>query len=203
MYNYFSKKIVNMLISRNYIPSESGEMYEYCFVLVLSTVTSVLSIILISILTKTVLPSVIILISFLACRMCCGGYHAKNHLLCYITTLVNHLCCLGLYLLFLKHSEILFILVINAFSLFSLFFFAPAENSNNPMSDSQRRHHVIQCRVIAVLSAVLCVLEIYFPPIQSRFFCASVGIFSASLSMIVSLIINNSKGGEKIEKDTD
>ena len=27
MYNYFSKKIVNMLISRNYIPNESGEMY--------------------------------------------------------------------------------------------------------------------------------------------------------------------------------
>lgn len=201
MYKYISKKIVNMLISRNYISNESSELYEYCFVLVLSTVTSVLSIILIAVLTKTVLPSVIILISFLACRMCCGGYHARNHLLCYITTLLNHLCCLGLYILFLRHNNILIILGINSFSLCSLFFFAPAENSNNPMSDNQRKHHVIQCRVIAVLTVILSLFEIYFLSLQNPLFCASIGIFSASLSMIVSLIINKTEGGEKNEKD--
>ena len=201
MYKYISKKIVNMLISRNYISNESSELYEYCFVLVLSTVTSVLSIILIAVLTKTVLPSVIILISFLACRMCCGGYHARNHLLCYITTLLNHLCCLGLYILFLRHNNILFLLGINSFSLCSLFFFAPAENSNNPMSDNQRKHHVIQCRVIAVLTVILSLFEIYFLSLQNPLFCASIGIFSASLSMIVSLIINKTEGGEKNEKD--
>lgn len=190
-----------MLISRNYISNESSELYEYCFVLVLSTVTSVLSIILIAVLTKTVLPSVIILISFLACRMCCGGYHARNHLLCYITTLLNHLCCLGLYILFLRHNNILIILGINSFSLCSLFFFAPAENSNNPMSDNQRKHHVIQCRVIAVLTVILSLFEIYFLSLQNPLFCASIGIFSASLSMIVSLIINKTEGGEKNEKD--
>lgn len=190
-----------MLISRNYISNESSELYEYCFVLVLSTVTSVLSIILIAVLTKTVLPSVIILISFLACRMCCGGYHARNHLLCYITTLLNHLCCLGLYILFLRHNNILFLLGINSFSLCSLFFFAPAENSNNPMSDNQRKHHVIQCRVIAVLTFILSLFEIYFLSLQNPLFCASIGIFSASLSMIVSLIINKTEGGEKNEKD--
>lgn len=190
-----------MLISRNYISNESSELYEYCFVLVLSTVTSVLSIILIAVLTKTVLPSVIILISFLACRMCCGGYHARNHLLCYITTLLNHLCCLGLYILFLRYNNILIILGINSFSLCSLFFFAPAENSNNPMSDNQRKHHVIQCRVIAVLTVILSLFEIYFLSLQNPLFCASIGIFSASLSMIVSLIINKTEGGEKNEKD--
>ena len=190
-----------MLISRNYISNESSELYEYCFVLVLSTVTSVLSIILIAVLTKTVLPSVIILISFLACRMCCGGYHARNHLLCYITTLLNHLCCLGLYILFLRHNNILFLLGINSFSLCSLFFFAPSENSNNPMSDNQRKHHVIQCRVIAVLTVILSLFEIYFLSLQNPLFCASIGIFSASLSMIVSLIINKTEGGEKNEKD--
>ena len=190
-----------MLIFRNYISNESSELYEYCFVLVLSTVTSVLSIILIAVLTKTVLPSVIILISFLACRMCCGGYHARNHLLCYITTLLNHLCCLGLYILFLRHNNILIILGINSFSLCSLFFFAPTENSNNPMSDNQRKHHVIQCRVIAVLTVILSLFEIYFLSLQNPLFCASIGIFSASLSMIVSLIINKTEGGEKNEKD--
>lgn len=190
-----------MLISRNYISNESSELYEYCFVLVLSTVTSVLSIILIAVLTKTVLPSVIILISFLACRMCCGGYHARNHLLCYITTLLNHLCCLGLYILFLRHNNILIILGINSFSLCSLFFFAPTENSNNPMSDNQRKHHVIQCRVIAVLTVILSLFEIYFLSLQNPLFCTSIGIFSASLSMIVSLIINKTEGGEKNEKD--
>lgn len=188
MYNFFSKKIVNKLVENNLIKSEEAELYEYCFILLISTLTSILSLLIIAVFTNTLFYSSIILLSFLVCRLCCGGYHANHHLTCYIITILNHISCLFLLLHFCKTYNPYLIGCINLISFLLLFLFSPIENKNNPLSDKQKTFHKIQCRLIAIINIIISFIPIYIPNSQLGICSFSIGVFSASFSMIISLI---------------
>lgn len=199
MYKIFSEKIVRKLIENEIIKKEEAKMYEYCFVLLISTLASIFSIGIIAILTNTLVSSSVILLSFLICRMCCGGYHASNHLSCYILTILNHIVCLVLLSYFSETRIPSFIGYLNIFSFVLLFLFSPVENKNNPLSAKEIIFHKFQCRIIAIVTIISSFIPIYYPKTQLVFASLSIGVFSATFSMLLSFIKDglntNFKGG--------
>lgn len=188
MYDFLSKKIVNKLVTNNFINPEEATTYKYCFVLLISTIVSISSIFLISIISGNLFHSCLILISFLICRMCCGGYHAKHHFTCYLITISNHIACLLLFSCFCKYFKYDFLHYFNAFSFILLFLFSPIENKNNPLSINQKKAHKFQCKIIATIILLVSFMPICNTNYQLIVYSFSIGIFSASFSVFLSLL---------------
>lgn len=189
MYKFFSKRIVKYLNKEKLINDIDLDLYEYCFELLVSTVISILSIALLSLALGEFLSSMAFLCSFILTRFCCGGYHAKSHLTCFLTTLTNYFFFI-VTLIFITKYSYKPILISNLFSLVLLAFFAPSENEHNPLSQAEKRMHKYKSVFVALCISVIGLVganthyEVLFKIICST----SIGLFSATLSMICGQI---------------
>ena len=188
MYKFVSKKIVKILIQEKKVDNKDRDMYEYCFELLVSTIVSILSILILSLFLGEFLSSSIFLGSFILTRLCSGGYHAKSHLTCLFTTMLNYSFFL-IALLTLSKININFINISNVFSLVLLALFSPAENEYNPLSKTEKKKHKRNSVFVATIICTISFLVNFSCPNMFKFVCgASIGLLSAALSMMLGRI---------------
>ncbi len=188
MYKFASKRIVKQLIQEKKINNEDVDLYEYCFELLISTIISLSAILILSLILGEFVSSVIFLGSFILVRLFCGGYHAKSHLSCFFTTMINYFFFL-IALMTLNKINNNIINISNIFSLALLILLAPAENEYNPLSSNEKRKHKRNSAFVATIICTISFLVNFYCPNIFRFVCsASIGLLSATLSMILGRI---------------
>lgn len=188
VYKFISRKVIEDLIQEKKLYSEDRELYEYCFELLISTIVSLLSILIMSLIFGEFLSSVIFLGTFILIRLCCGGYHAKSHLTCFFTTITNYFFFLSA-LMVLNFLSINVICISNIVSLILLILFSPAENKHNPLSHIEKKKHKRNSILVATVICIICFLVNFTCPSIFKLVCsASVGLLSATLSMILGCI---------------
>lgn len=170
------------------IEENNYNIYSYGFELLLSIFTTICTILVISIFTQNFFETLFFLIGFLFTRVLCGGYHAPNHLLCFLLTLFSYL----LFLVSLKFLESntyakYLICFFTLFSVISVAFFAPIENRHNPMT-SQRKMKIKKLCIVFSFFLVISLLVLFLFKTNIIFLSFYFGVFITSLSIVASKI---------------
>lgn len=187
MYKTISKRFVTMLILRQAVKSDEREIYEYSFEVLLSTFISVLSILSIAVLLKKILLSALFMFGFIISRSFCGGYHAKHHSTCLLTTVVNYLMFLTV-LSFIQPYIKPAVLIMTGISALLIFLYAPAEHAYNPLSEQERKRHRRRSIVLAILLVILSVVLLYINVLVKEVFSFGFGVFSVAFSLLLAKI---------------
>lgn len=189
MYRHISIRIAKRLFQANYIKNEDQEVYAYSIEIVLSSLVTLISIFLISIAFKCILPSLCFLVGFFSSRFFCGGFHAKHHITCYVFSIVNHLFFLlynGLFYTSVHKSLFLFCILVPSLCL--IFLLAPMGHPNNPMTQKKKQKFRKASRIYIVF---LCVLSFfcYFSHCSLTLLSAfAFGVLSTSCALVIAAI---------------
>ena len=84
MFPNLTRKMASFFIANGIIPKEEHDVYAYSFEILLATLLNFIGIFIIMLVTKTFCETVFFLSAFLPLRMLVGGYHAKNHIRCFL-----------------------------------------------------------------------------------------------------------------------
>lgn len=185
MYKNMALKIAKIFEKQNIITFNEIPSYSYGLELLISTTITIVVIISISLFTGYILDTLFFLFGFIIFRVLCGGYHAKHHISCFLTTLVNYLLFM-LLIHFCKSASVseIMISILNFIATLLIFKFAPIENINNPLSNSQIKIKKTKSRTAIIgfcLFSLFC-LKFHF---GVRYILSmSIGIFSVGLSLV-------------------
>ena len=91
MLEKLAKSAARFFVAQNIVKSEYQEIYAYGMEILLSTMVNGIIVLIISILSDTVLPSLIFFTAFIVMRSSAGGYHAKTHIGCMLILIAVHL----------------------------------------------------------------------------------------------------------------
>ena len=171
------------------IKSDEQEVYAYSVEVILSTAVTLLSIYILAFVVHSVLSSSFFLLGFFVSRGFCGGYHAKHHFTCYLTSMLNY----GLFLFFQAAFHITeykrWMLYIPLFiSLLSVLIFAPMDHPNNPMTDLQKKKGRKRASIFIV--SFVCAICICNHFIENKTVLTAIvfGVFSTGVSLIIAFL---------------
>lgn len=97
MFKQWAKDISLMLIANNIITFENREAYSYGIELFLFKTSLYIIVGVIALITHTLIPSIIFVVSYTLLRQYNGGYHCKTAEMCMIVSILMYLIFLLLY----------------------------------------------------------------------------------------------------------
>lgn len=177
------------MLVRNYVINiHEKEIYLYGMELLLSTFFNFGFIILNSLcILRMPLAFISYTIVYIPFRLSAGGYHAKNHLSCILYT--QGIFVLSVLLMkFMADHAVQFLLPVMAISLLIIWFLAPAEAINKPLSQNEFKKAKQRSRKLAFLFGLLTVIFACLDKLHLEF--VSNGI-AASVSVALSLVIEH------------
>jgi len=188
-----SRKLSSFFIASEIIPAEDKEVYEYSFEILISTLISFTALLIFSLLTDTVLYTSIYLVGFIPLRLVAGGYHAKNHLRCFIILM----CTYSLFLLllgFLPTELVMYVTVaVIVKSLVLVFVFAPSEDENKPVAESKKPKFEKASRISIVCYAVIALSLAMFIPDGRFAFALVLGNSTIAISLLANYVKQKKK----------
>lgn len=190
LYNKVSQIITKKLLSYGVIKKNDFEVYRYGFELLISLLITILVIVIISCFLGKGIESIIYLVGFFSVRVICGGYHAKHHWSCFLTTLGTYFFFLFIYFNLIRIVKLEIILFcLNFFSSIIIMVFAPVEDPNNRMSEFRKRKSKILGLILSLtifgVFALSCLVE---RNIVKYFVPYFIGIFISSSAILVARI---------------
>jgi accessory gene regulator B len=188
MITQLSGKVSSFFVKQGIIEAEDNEVYAYSFEILISTFISFLALFVISVLTGTVVFTLMYLVGFIPMRVVAGGFHAKTHFRCFIILMFAYFAFLLLltYIPFDLHVHA--IVFSMAASIVSVFFIAPSEDVNKPISMDERKLFKKSSRIaIIIYTAVVCLLFLLLG--DGRFaFAVALGNVTLAASLLANLI---------------
>lgn len=144
-----AERVASFLVIYGDADKEDKDIYTYACELIISSVVNIIVGVVISILMNKLFEGLIFMVCFALLRGVAGGYHAKTHFRC-ITTFA---CILTLSLLLLNFATPhIVIIVLGAISVVVIFFLAPMEHENKPITPETR---IILKRNSCIIAVVL------------------------------------------------
>lgn len=180
-----AKNISNQLLRNGLLQKDDIAVMTYYLENIMSFFEVIGSISIIAFWTRTLPESIIYLVAFFLGRSCCGGYHAKSHLRCYLLSM-------GTYLLFLLFTElycqfgqpitVIVILVLDTNIL--LILFAPTDSSNKRFTAKERQCYRKKSMVLLLLHNVLFILAVQ-SDLNVYWFAFFYGMFQLAFSVMM------------------
>jgi len=131
-------KIVSTGSRKKIISEEQREIYIYGFELVICSIISLVIVILIASITGMYYECAIYYVVFSITRLFSGGFHADTYLRCKISYIGCLLITLGLFKM-MNILQPLYWLMLFIFSSLIIVHFAPVENENKPLSETEKK----------------------------------------------------------------
>jgi accessory gene regulator B len=198
LYQKLSCRIAEKLYASGHIKDAERDVYAYCMEIILSTAVDFCSIFLIACIFRRVLPTLFFLTGFFASRALCGGYHAKHHITCYLSTMADY----AFFLLFdcifrtASHKQAV-VWCMLLFSFVMIFLFSPIDHPHNPMTQEQKQKGKRRNRIVLAIYAVAVVLLSVFLPIHAFLTAFVFGVFSTAAALFIAIIETKTSGGEQ------
>jgi len=181
-----SEKISSIFIFHGIIEQEDKEAYSYSFEILLSTLLNFIAICIISVVTRTVAETAFYLLAFMPLRQLAGGYHAKNHLRCFLILM----CIYAGFLLIVQFLPLQYIFIAMTICLAAsgalVFIFSPIDDPNKPMSEKELIFFKRKSRLAIIGYIVLTPL--LFIVNATWALSVSLGMISVALSLLASAI---------------
>lgn len=193
MYKKMSTSIVKKLTEQKIIQECDFDVYEYSFELLISTVVSTSLMLILAILFKKLFLSILFILSFVTTRLSCGGYHAKTHFTCLLTTLTNYLLFIVCILFISEKLTTTIMAVIYIISAVTILLFAPVEHENNPMDETDIKRNKRRCICVVVMALILTAISVLFQTMELEVLSINLGIFSVAVSVIIARLTAHRK----------
>lgn len=171
------------------------EEMSYGFEIILSTFLSVGAVLIIATLFNMFYDCIVFLCVFMPLRMYTGGYHAQTHLTCFLILLLDMFVGV-IFMSLLQNSIFVFSVIVMVLSVIIVTLYAPVVHENYPLSKQQVQNS--RKKGFLVLFAVVIGIILFLTTKNYGIsFCASFGLASVSVSILVAKI--QEKGGKKSE----
>jgi len=183
-----SRKISSFFITRGIISEDDMDVYAYSFEILISTLQSFLTLAALAFISRTSLETVLFLLGFIPLRMVAGGYHAKNHFRCFLILLFTYMVFLILMYVIPTGAIIPTIISCCSLSVLLVFFLAPSEDENKPLTPEEtilfKKKSTIAIVCYAAVNSIFAVFSAH-----KRFaFALSLGVLTVALSLFANHI---------------
>lgn len=200
MLSKLAKSTAHFFVCRNIIECEDEEVYAYGTELLYSAALNILLAIIISLITNTVYPTFLFMLSFVIIRQYIGGYHAKTHIGC-MSILGTVLVLFSRLVYFIpSESEMVISTVLTAVSAVLVIVFAPVEHPNKPLSEHEKNSLRKRGIIAVTITSILIIMASLFEFTRRCGMYITLGIFTASVAMFCQVIKYRIKN-EKINSD--
>ncbi len=179
---WLSKKTTYYIIKKTK-PTYSVDMYNYAFFIIYSTLFFGVFSLIVGIIFHIGLESVIFFCSFQAIRIYAGGFHSSKEIYCEIITSSLLLISLLLIKLLIPIKFTFFILLIVLFSTIVIYFLAPMDSSEKPLTKDDYMKFRFISRIILVFLLLLVFMFFSFKN-NSLFVTFSMSLILESVLLI-------------------
>ncbi|MCX7714501.1 MAG: accessory gene regulator B family protein [Clostridia bacterium] len=186
--------IAQFFYKNDIIKEDDIEVYAYGLEILLSSVLNVLAVLLISVFVSQFWGTIAFLIAFIPLRTYAGGYHADTHLSCFLILLCVYIMDLAV-VLFMPEQIKLYLFVFGiAFSLLLIVLFAPLDDENKPITETEReKYRKVSIFILAV--QIIVSSSLFFTVgISDILMHFIVGQLAASSSLMFAKIKRQKKG---------
>ena len=187
MYKKISQIITHKFVTLGIISEDDYEIYKYGFELLIALLSTTFAIVLISVFINKFVETILYLVGFFSVRVICGGYHAKHHYSCFITTISSYLLFLLLNICFFSKPYLSFTTgVMTIISSISIIAFAPVEHPDNPMTDYRKSRNRSFSLLLTFVICIIYFLSLALENTLPYVFNYSTGIFLAALAILAA-----------------
>lgn len=191
MFKQWAKDISLMLVANNIITFKNRDAYSYGIELFLFKTSLYIIVAIIALVTNTLIPSAIFVVSYTLLRQYNGGYHCKTAEMCMIVSVFMYLIFLLLYKLDYGNTKKLF-LISSCISLLPIAEFSPVENVNNPLTvKEKKKYHIISIAIAIVLVGIMILGYIF--NINNIFYAVSYALTADAVLIILGLRRNKNE----------
>lgn len=158
-----ANRLTNSLVNNGVISESDFELYSFGFEMGFAIVANILTTLVIGLCFRMPLESLVFLAAFIPLRSYIGGFHAANHLRCYILSNIAVIAVLASAHFVTSIYNDAFIITTGLVCLVIIFFLAPVQDANRPLEDIEfyvfrRRARIILCAE-ALLAAILFLVD--------------------------------------------
>lgn len=199
MIEKLSNNISQFFCKNNIISEDEYDIYKYGLELLLAAVFEIGFVLILSIILKIFIPTMIFFVSFIPLRIYTGGYHASNHLRCFLTLLFVYLIFI-LSLKFLPNSVYdLFCIYSAIFSAIIILLFAPVEDANKPLCEKEVKYYRKKSILVLIIQAII--LAFLFVGLRGSVYVLSFSFGQISVAFSIIIAILKRKGGSLNEQN--
>lgn len=199
LYKKTAKTITNFFINHSIVKESDRNVYEYGYEVFLSQFVYILIMIIISLIFKALIESMVFFLGFYLYRKFSGGYHADTYFKCHILFAINQtvfLCLLNFYPLLCRYLFVIFASIVTSVITFLL---SPVDHPNKLFDESEFKKYKKQSRLFCVLFILITLIFMIVAGNNKYYFCFSVGVLSASISLLYAYIERRAKNGKDQE----
>lgn len=192
MINRISEIIAFFLLNKKVIKREELEIYIYGYEVLISSLIDFSIVLLFAAVFNKVIFLTIFFVMFVSIRIYTGGYHAETFFKCKIVFIM--ICLL---LVITSYIDVLLIPMIIIMILYNatVFFLAPVENINKPLSICEKSKYRRISVVLSLLwTAIAVITYFYFAEI-----CQSITV--TALIIAVMMIVGKNINGKEVRKN--
>lgn len=189
MYKKISHKITKKFVTLGIISNDDYEIYKYGFELIIALLSTITSIVLISLLIHKFVETVLYLVGFFSVRAICGGYHAKKHYTCYVTTTSTYFVFLILNILFYSKPYLSLVTgFMTAVSVILIIALAPIEHPHNPMTEYRKNRNRFFSLFLSFVICLIYFTSMFFEIVLLYVFSHTIGVFLAAIALLAAKI---------------
>lgn len=162
MISRFSSKITDLLIKKAIISSESKELYDYGFFILLSQILYFIIAVIFGIVFSVFLQSIIFYIAFQFIRKYAGGFHASTEGRCEIMSTLSILACIVMIWLSRSYEFSLLLFCISLVTVLVIAVLCPLDTPEKPLSNKELKYFRKISWLILFIIATLIVVSYIF-----------------------------------------
>ena len=197
MISFVSREIVRCLGKNNVIKIEKEEIYQYGFEILISSFITLVITIISGVLLNCLLASAIFFLIFASLRQICGGYHAEHYWSCNLifTGVVNFVLLIYRFMPMEQYKTAHYVFALS--SLCIIFFYAPVENKNKPLTIGKKKLFGLISKIsVCILTVISCLIYIlYDSP-----FTKLIDVTLIAVTLSIAVVVIKEEGSEKGEE---
>lgn len=186
MVNHLAETFATKMVIKKIIDIDDKECYVYGLELLISKIIVFGVILVISIITQTIIPSIIFISSYIFLRQYSGGYHCKTAEMCMLVSIFIYLIFLITLKLSLLYLDI-YLLGLSAISYFIVLLFSPLADANKEIDDDEKKKYKTISLIFAsimMLTIVIC----FFINIHFVFISVSCSLIADAILLLMAII---------------
>lgn len=193
MISRVSSNITNLLIKKAIICSESKELYDYGFFILLSQILYFIIAVIFGIAFSVFLQSIIFYIAFQFIRKYAGGYHASTEVRCEIMSTLSILVCIVMIWLSKSYNFSLLLFCISLVAAMIIAVLCPLDTPEKPLSNKELKYfRKISWLILFIVTALIVVSYIFnwsyiFSPCCMSLILESVLIMAGKIKQISNI----------------
>lgn len=185
MYNRVATKIFDKILSDSFTDESKASICIYGLELLISYFCYMVIYLFVSVMTKTLLPSLVFFAGFALMRVVGGGFHTSTYIKCHILFEITHL----IYIAIVKCFNVTFMLnvffIMTLFCFVVVFLFSPVDNENKRLTVKEKKYYKIKSRCYVTLICIVTIILSYIPCCYTVWLSFLIGSCFASISILI------------------